>query len=341
MFSPSSEKAKKKLMEDVEKEHEKWGDVEKAWEEMHHAKEKVFFHTLTIAKDGGLDEIGVHESLWYSTRPISACVLIIFVIYNVYYLLLQDIGILNAIANKTGDDQGFLVTRALLRTMGVGITVHHATAWLACSELFMLGCLILYTIYNVCVFKFSSKGFDKWWACSNLCWECLPQLSNFSAMKLLAYISPSKLTTDLFDILFYRESGVAMALIGFLLTRPLCVLFGIDCFLVKFRIASAFVLADDFTTHHFLGSFLFLNQILGALNLARELRFRLYRYVFGGEDGIVTDEEKNIQHVWEGMITEKIFQMYPWWKGASIMLTWCDDDFQLLTLNQVNFKVGE
>lgn len=330
------------LKAEVDKEHERWQDAEAAWVHMHEAEEKVFFHTLEIAKDGGLEEIGEREELWYKTRPVSACVLLLFIVYNVYYLLLVDLGILYTTANNNDvkkEDKEFLVTKTILDTVGVPITVKHATAWLAGTELMFLSGWILYTLFQCYLIKFKD-GLTKWWAVSNLCWECLPQLSNLSAMKLLAYISPSKLSVDLFDILFYRESGVAVGLAWFLISRPFFIVFGIDCFLVKFRIASHFIESEDFNLKCFLGAFLFLNQILGALNLARELRFRLYRYVFGGEDGIVTDEERNIQHVWEGMITEKIFEKYPLWKACSLMLTWCDDDFQLLTLNQENFRVG-
>jgi low affinity Fe/Cu permease len=327
------------LLAEVEAEHEKWADPEKAWTIMHEAEEKVFFHTLEIAKDGGLDEIGVKEELWYKTRPISAAVLLLFVVYNVYYLLLVDLTILLT-SDEKKKEQEFLVTAEILKILHTGFAVKRASSFLAALELAFLSGWIIMAFVQVYLIK-SRDGLKKWQAVKFLCWDCIPQLSNFSAMKLLAFISPSKLSVDLFDILFYRESGVARSLIVFIITRPLMVVLGIDTFLIKFRLAAQFVLNTKFSVGYFLGAFIFLNQILGALNLARELKFRLYRFVFGGEDGIITDEESNIQTVWETMVIERIFEKYTKWQACALLLTWNDDDFQLLTLNQVNFKIGE
>jgi len=324
------------LLEAVEREHEKWADARKAWDTMHAADEHVFFHTLTIAKDGGLEEIGVKQSLWYMTRIISAIMLGVFVLYNVYYILYVDISLLS---QQLTTEEQFLLSKTIINAFGCKITVHNAAAWVAVLEIVFLGALFLLTLYQVYLIKMT-KGFIKWGACAYLCWECIPHLSNFSAMKLLAWICPSKMMTDLFDILFYRESGKTFNLILFFVCRPVLVVIGVDCFLVKFRLTAVFVDQHDFSFHCFLGAFCFLNQIIGALNLARELRFRLYRFVFGGEDGVITDEERNIQHVWEAMVSERIFASYPTWKACALMLTWSDDDFQLLTLNQVNFKIG-
>jgi|EP00927_Polykrikos_kofoidii_P020451 hypothetical protein len=323
--------------EAVEREHEKWSCPEKAWDIMHNSDEKVFFQTLKIAKDGGLHEIG-DSALWYSSRPVSAAVLMLFVVYNVYYLVVTNIHLLQTASKRNAEDEEFLLTQEVFKTFS-SFKVEHSRSLVATIELFGLAVLAIATIVQIILIKFSD-GLRKWKSVTNLCWECLPLLSNFSAMKLIAYISPSKISVDLFDILFYRESGVAISLIIFIITRPLMVLIGVDCFLVKFRIASVFILEHDFSANYFLGAFLFLNQLLGAMNLPKELKNRLYRYVFGGEDGIITDEENNIQTVWEGMVAEKIYAVYPKWKASCLMLTWCDDDFQLLTLNQVNFKIG-
>jgi hypothetical protein len=305
---------------------------------MHNTHEKCFFHTLKIAKDGGLHEIGATPALWYCTRPVSALALMLFVVYNVYYLVGTNVHILQISEERSAEDEEFLLTQELLKVFS-SFKVQHSRSLVALIEFFGLSVLVIATLVQIVLINFS-VGLRKWKSVTNLCWECLPLLSNFSAMKLIAYISPSKISVDLFDILFYRESGVALSLIIFIISRPLMVIIGVDCFLVKFRIASFFILETDFSLNYFLGAFLFLNQLLGAMNLPKELKSRLYRYVFGGEDGIITDEENNIQTVWEGMVAEKIYAVYPKWKASCLMLTWCDDDFQLLTLNQVNFKIG-
>eukprot|EP00927_Polykrikos_kofoidii_P033866 TRINITY_DN2870_c0_g1_i1.p1 TRINITY_DN2870_c0_g1~~TRINITY_DN2870_c0_g1_i1.p1 ORF type:complete len:364 (+),score=63.12 TRINITY_DN2870_c0_g1_i1:72-1094(+) len=335
--SAKSNEVDQALLDAVEREHEKWADARKAWDTMHADEEHVFFQTLEIARDGGLEEIGVKGELWYMTRIISAIILLLFVVYNVYYLLLVDVKIL--LAHGLTTEQQFLLSKTIIEAVGLSITVHNAAAWVASLEIVLLGVLFLVSGYQGYLMTMKI-GLKKWSACAALCWEYIPHLSNFSAMKILQFISPSKMSTDLFDILFYRESGKMFHLLMFIICRPVLAVIGIDCFLVKFRLTAGFVLQHDFNLTCFFGAFSFLNQIIGALNLSREMRFRLYRFVFGGEDGVITDEERNIQHVWEAMVSEKIFASYPKWKACALMLTWNDDDFQLLTLNQVNFKIG-
>merc|ERR1719343_1814394 len=82
-----------------------------------------------------------------------------------------------------------------------------------------------------------------------------------------------------------------------------------------------------------MGTIILLNQILGVVQIGKTIRNRLYRFVFAGEDGMMTDRETIRQDVWEAMIAKRIFEKYPYPKAFALMLSWCDDDFQMMSLN--------
>merc|ERR1719362_441721 len=82
-----------------------------------------------------------------------------------------------------------------------------------------------------------------------------------------------------------------------------------------------------------IGVVILLNQILGVVQLRKTIRSRLYRFVFAGEDGMMTKEEHVRQDVWEALVAERIFRAFPFHKAVPLILSWCDDDFQMLALN--------
>merc|ERR1711948_132363 len=77
-----------------------------------------------------------------------------------------------------------------------------------------------------------------------------------------------------------------------------------------------------------------LNQVLGVVQLTWAIRDRLFRFVFGGEDGVMTKPEIVRRDVWNAKVCQKIWRSYPCWKAFSILMTWCDDDFQALVLRE-------
>lgn len=114
----------------------------------------------------------------------------------------------------------------------------------------------------------------------------------------------------------------------------LCV--GLDCFLFKFRALKERVLtgSSELKLWNIMPVLLFLNQITGVVQLSTSIRQRLYRFVFGGEDGIMSESEINRRKVWEAMVVEQMFANYPFLQAVSLVLTWNDNDFQQLVLNE-------
>merc|ERR1719215_1688903 len=109
-----------------------------------------------------------------------------------------------------------------------------------------------------------------------------------------------------------------------------------DCFLIKYRAVAAAIVNQP--TLHFdnvMNAGIFLNQVLGVVQLTWAVRDRLYRFVFGGEDGIMTKPELIRRDIWEAKIAQRIWKTYSCGKAFSIMMTWNDDDFQALVLSNV------
>merc|ERR1711879_813467 len=113
-------------------------------------------------------------------------------------------------------------------------------------------------------------------------------------------------------------------------------------FLVKFREgANQFILSTPesdktkFQFAYFIGAALLLNQILGVVQLAWMIRERLFRFVFAGEDGIMSSGELVKRDTWNAQIAETLFTAYrnPIDK-LTMLLTFSDDDFQRLTLHE-------
>jgi len=76
-----------------------------------------FFDYLFIEEGGGLNEITEKTKLWYNTRYISAFIAIVFVIYNVHFILETDI---NGLATTSDTlDNYYLLEAAIARAIGL------------------------------------------------------------------------------------------------------------------------------------------------------------------------------------------------------------------------------
>jgi len=322
---------------------ELWETEEGAWDYLlsKSDKDKVFFEHLEIADDGGMSEIGTKDDLWYNTRYISSVLLFVFVVYNIYFVIKQDIVVLQ----MKGEDiskKGFLLsetlTNLILSDLKVSVGGLSAKA-VSIVELVMLGYIICRTITNVFKLYFAT-GYRKWRACSWLMWVQLPELSIFSSIKLLSFITPQQFSYDLNYLLWYDNKCLCVKLIAFLVSRILIIIIGMDCFLVKVRAADTYLEAQHCTVNNVMGCLILLTQILGVVNINKTIKWRLYRFVFGGEDGIMTEHEKVRQEVWEAMVAQRIYHKYPLGQATALMLTWCDDDFQMLLLNEHHHELA-
>lgn len=313
-----------------------WKSRKTLWDalEKDESLEESFLAHVSIGRCGGLREIGFgpgkKEELWYSSRYISSTILLLFVVYNVSFLFGQDLATIRAPQNQPYPY--FLVSNIIAEKMD--LKMHAPQKVLAFLELCILilplSFAIKHTLNILC-----KKGFAKWQATAHLAWFTLPDLSCFSAIKVLQFVTPQQLMYDLNYIIWYEPKVTQkLKLIMFAVRTPLAWMIGLDSFLIKVRLAKDMIEDKQCTMKDMMGVIILLNQILGVVPIAKTIRNRLYRFVFAGEDGMMTEKESIRQDVWEAKIAERIFREYTYWPQAcALLLSWCDDDFQMMCLN--------
>jgi len=163
---------------------------------------------------------------------------------------------------------------------------------------------------------------------------------------MLYYVTPTVVLSAVYREFFlcrehYARTSTVLGgirafrpLIYHVITTILCLIFGFDSFLVKYRLAAFYVMAEHVSVMTLLGAFTFLFQILGVVNLRTFAKERLFLFVFAGEDGDLQIEEKTRWEVWLCILTKRIYAEFGWFRGLAIMLGFDDYDFQKLVLDE-------
>lgn len=338
--------------------HSMWDNHETAFEKVH--SERVIFDQIEIAHDGGLLEIGSKPELWSRTRYLSALSTLVFVGYNMYFVVRNDILILrpvlvnNTLVNNFVDvrplyaglpevtttaspsqeeDADFYLLGSTFVRHFFGDVLWHQQRVVCTIELLMLAFFLGRIIWRL-FFSLCQSGYARWHAIDLVFANHIPDLMYFSSIELLHFVTPQVMSQDFFQILFYEEEDRTKKLAWLAITRPLALVIGLDCFLIKYRAASYSIMTNDLTTENVLDAFFLLNQILGVVQLRWAVRQRLFRFVFGGEDGVMTSREIVRMNVWSALVAQKIFERYCCLQALAFMLSWSDDDFQMLVLTE-------
>lgn len=355
------QKAKRRRTEGKGKvsRHSMWDNHETAFEKSH--SERVIFDQIEIAHDGGLLEIGNKPELWSRTRYLSALGTLAFVGYNMYFVVRNDILILRPVlinnefingfvdlaplyaglpettstaSPSKQEDDGFYLLGSFMFHYIFGEDVPWHQAQVVCMmELLMLAFFLWRILFRL-FWSLCQSGYARWHSIDLVFANYIPDMMYFSSIELLHFVTPQVLSQDIFQVLFYEEEDRAKKLTWLAITRPLALVIGLDCFLIKYRAASYAILTDDLTMENVLDAFFLLNQILGVVQLRWAVRQRLFRFVFGGEDGVLTAKEVVRMHVWSALVAQKIFEKYCCLQALAFMLSWSDDDFQMLVITE-------
>jgi len=347
-----------------------WDSAEHAFVEIVRKKESKavspdFFDDIMIGRDGGLGEINneVRDKsdcpLWYTSRYFSSVLLLAFVVYNVYFIFKSDLRMIRyekpsnstptlhpLDANLELDDvmDDYLLSHWFFTTLLPDFVTRRIQSPMIVIGYVELGMLVYFLgnlvwdiiqAFELVPSSTSSGGHKKWKAVSEIYWYDFPRLSMFSAMRLLGKVVPQKLSYDFNYAIFYDERPKTRCIVELLVTRPFCLIIGLDCFLVKYRQTAHAVMHGEIEIHRLMAAIIFLNQVLGVTDLFGTIKDRLYRFVFAGEDGMMTANEKIRQEVWESFVAMTVLQdsKYSMAQKQALMLSWCDDDFQMLILD--------
>lgn len=354
-----------------------WSSEDRAWQYVTEAKADpgkavTYFKYLQIAKDGGLSEItgtkGEGDNLWSPTRYISAFMAILFLFGNTAYVVYVDLSILFGRRALYGVHD-YLLSRIFMDWMNAALNwifrlfgsgredfFDNPAKLIASMELLILAGLwgrVLWSLVQIlsgsCGGYFPRLHRLRWYAAQHLFFNLIPMIGVYSSLLMLFPAAPKVFVQDLFTQLFYQESNSYRNVIWLVMSRVICFIIGFDSFLVKFREgANMFIVSTPesdktyFELAHFIGAALLLNQILGVVQLNWMIRERLFRFVFAGEDGIMSSSEGVKKDTWNAQIAERLFTMY---KNPidkfTMLLTFSDDDFQRLTLHEHRGKKAD
>lgn len=177
----------------------------------------------------------------------------------------------------------------------------------------------------------------RWHAVSEIFLILIPRLTSVSAMGFLHFVMPAVFVPDMYQhverFMDPRSRHSAWPFLKFLVLRLLAVVVGFDAFLVKFWIASRGLIGPDsggFSS--IVGSFAFLNQVLGVVQVRWFAQRRLHIFMFGGEDGYMSEQRSLRKQTWHAMLARSLWEHLPWNRFVAVMITFDDYDFQKLTL---------
>merc|ERR1712232_802144 len=79
---------------------------------------------------------------------------------------------------------------------------------------------------------------------------------------------------------------------------------------------------------------LFLNQMLGVVQLDRYTIARLEEFIFGGEDNDISPGEEAVMKAWTARLFETIWADHVPLRAFALSISFNDADFQRLMLNE-------
>jgi len=326
-------------------------EFEHLWKRYEGEERPQILKALDISHDGGLSTSTL-EKLWQGPeeklrRIFGALQVVFFVLCNTYFILRLDADVLagDPLYAPPGEGSfllGRVVWSALCRgSLRAGLEL-RGEQLVVIVELVLLAvmccrCLLL-VVRAIC----AGKEWIRWQCVAKLVWCLLPRFYTFSSMKLLHFVSPRVLMTEFFlEFAFTGERcrggqylRATRKFAWFLLSRLLCLFVGFDAFLVKLRVTSRVVDGHALTFKRLLPGVVFMFQVLGIVNLAIFARQRLFVFIFGGEDGVLSTREKAREYLWNALLAKRLWQAFPRGQWVLIILSLDDYDFQTLMLRE-------
>jgi len=307
---------------------------------------------VKIANDGGVSDI---DELLYSGMYLKSAILVGGAVLNIGTLLHEDYRILFPSGQNDQDftnaSKNFLLSKCLLLWMfptnPLKLNLDKSIPIIEITVCIYLFAKMTYFLF-IALFGsmvWGERGELARWSCvSRLCLVETRMLACFSALRLLYWVTPSVVGLQgMLTIIYVREQ---LALPGVLprclalrkisnhiITLAFCFIFGFDSFLVKYRMASKFIVTEQFDYVNCLAAFVFLFQMLGVVNLDTFVQERLNIFVFGGESGDLEWLEDARLDVWNAILAQRVFKQFGVFYGSVVMLGFDDYDFQMIVLD--------
>jgi len=305
-------------------------------------RDNSLFGNLRIARDGGMSKIRDMSS--DNMRLFNATLFLVILVGNIVNMVRRDLGVILGLVDGMHPDE-LLPHECLIAYLTPGVSFDNpelAVAYFEVAMLLYYSWDVLHRIACISVAP-SDRGqrYGQWRAVSELLRDILPALKSFSAMRVLGMLAPPILVPDILSLRIQTQKQCkrarALAFLLFGLRRMVCLLFGVQAFMVKFRRAASFLTPQN-QWWGMLQLLLHLNQMMGVVELVPFSHRRLFRFIFGGVDGIIDDDELRRIHIWRAAFCAKAWKLYGRRNFGieffALMLTFNDVDFQKLILTE-------
>jgi len=348
------------------------GVVRQLWKEWDNYEKPNVFQAVEVAGDGGLGDITSDKLLYplllnvvYIARLdwkcafLGECVpeaqneaatVVLRCIEHEGHQCKTDLCMLDIARNCSEthrnfeETQGFhrepfLMTRWILQGAVPGERI------IATLELFALVVLLIRLVRLSLMAVYAVESVFRWICVSQLFVQVVPMLSCFSLMRLLYYITPCVIGTEIYYQVSFLKQRIAgrgwkcsffLPFAWYLVSRLLCLIIGLDVFLVKFRAVSPSISQSAAATSRTdaLNTILFLFQMLGVVNLTWFAKERLLLFIFAAEDGTMTAEQRAMAIVWNALLAKTVWKKLGCFRFFVVMLGFDDYDFQTLVMDE-------
>jgi len=304
------------------------------------------FGSLRLSPTGGITEVG---ALFKWPRYLSAMVFVVLLVANTYTLLRKDVPVMFEEGDLSGPMVGQLLVHERYLFQKFGVTPEFLIAMFELAGLaWHTGVIIFCAVHAKHAPRIhageplQTQDFFRWSALARLFRNELPALQAFSAMRTLQHVTPGVLTPQVQALIVRLRRSKArplkkcLRLLAFTGLRLLYAFFGAEAFLVKFRVAASDLQLACEDLRSLIPIFVFLNQLLGIVQLNIYTNQRLFLFIFGGVDSYIDPSEQRRMRVWNAALQKAAWLTYKDRPGRflAVTLTFSDADFQKMVLDE-------
>eukprot|EP00927_Polykrikos_kofoidii_P061738 TRINITY_DN56574_c0_g1_i1.p1 TRINITY_DN56574_c0_g1~~TRINITY_DN56574_c0_g1_i1.p1 ORF type:complete len:384 (+),score=47.30 TRINITY_DN56574_c0_g1_i1:348-1499(+) len=301
-----------------------------------------FFQNFQINRDGGFKDV---PELFLPLRFVFAMVGFFAAASNVGFLLFRNVPMIFRpwYQHHLGASGRLYATNIIvipiLQSIGLFPDEYlKGTVAVAFLEVALLAWFVAKLLKHLIRVKMEGSGVIMWHSSCVIAWNILPTLSVLSALQVLYWVHPQVLARNLKHAMFQAKMDGRYFKVVKLCCVSLCAgVFGFDAFMAKFHRMIEIEKTNSPNLMIVIEFLVFLNQILGVVQIEWSMRVRLHQFMFAGPDAAMTVGEEVESAVWQAMLAHHIWleaQHKPapraWF--YAVMCSHTENDLQLLML---------
>lgn len=332
-----------------------WKDSQAIWDYYVTPNEKGdvcnFFSGVEIDQEAGFGEVTDMTEPW---RPFAAVFYCLWLLFNWFSILrVAFFTIMISLSAPEGYTETAFTISGYLYLQATGNRIPSGLI-ISSLELMTLVSMTFMVFYTLCQAICARSECIRWHKFAYLAMMLFPISISLSAVKLLNFATPTILVPAMLQTInqSFEHNATFTAItriVSFIVRRMAYLFIGFDTFLFRFQVLAFFmqtyvedpeaslVTAEGLV----MMTLVFLNNMLGILQLGIFVRDRLFLFIFGGEDGSMSAVEAAKKWTWEAMIMKYSWDHMPTrFHALAFFLTFSDVDFQRLALDNTEESIS-